>query len=746
MAGNNSEQVTGRFTRLLKIGSPLWSEHGLPILLYLALTILFTWPMVPRFTTHIIGSNYDAYNGLWVMWHTKEALLGHQPLFDLPILYYPEGATLLTHVPGPVTGLFALPFWPWGAEAAHNGAVLISFVLTGYFTYLLGRKMGLERPVSFFAGLLLLAAPMHLNGLLGHTTKVFLGGPPLVIFCLYHVLDQKHRERPAVLWAVATGFAFLFTLLHDSFQFITAGMAVLLVALFFTVTGAAEERIRLLRRLLWVILASLIIAGPLLVMTALAAYDPAITFDHNLTSFKFQPDTLEFILPTPPSRLFGPPAEQLLLKYQIEPTIETTVSISWAALALMLIAAIRGNIQGRFWVVFGLFWVILSLGPALRLFNQTTFTEYGLPVILPYAFLTELPGLDFLRTPGRFMQIGFAVIGIAAAWGLAWLRQRWPRRATVITIAAVFLVLLESWPQSWPMLSLNPVPDFYRQLAGDEEMYGVLDLPITPDEEVPVIMYNATYQIYQMIHSKGIPMGYISRTYDQHPIFPCLYNNPLPDPSDLMVDGQTSPCPFHPFFDLPDNNYRYVVWHKAQPEYSDYRPGAPGELAAAEFLSQYFTGQTPLVDDDLAMVYALPQTADTSVLPTALAFGSNWHAQEGENDFTWRWAESPATLILSTPRYQEVILEILIFSVYVPPEQNTLGQGRLQVELDGRFPVVVDIVAGQMTAVPLELQPGKHTLTLTLEAGSYQPGVFGTDDWRWLSFAVHSLNLRTRPE
>jgi hypothetical protein len=125
MAGNNSEQVTGRFTRLLKIGSPLWSEHGLPILLYLALTILFTWPMVPRFTTHIIGSNYDAYNGLWVMWHTKEALLGHQPLFDLPILYYPEGATLLTHVPGPVTGLFALPFWPWGAEAAHNGAVLI---------------------------------------------------------------------------------------------------------------------------------------------------------------------------------------------------------------------------------------------------------------------------------------------------------------------------------------------------------------------------------------------------------------------------------------------------------------------------------------------------------------------------------------------------------------------------------------------------------------------------------------------
>jgi hypothetical protein len=454
MAENNSERKI-KWRRF-------WEEHGWPLVAFLAVSLGVTWPMAARFTTEIPGDGYDAYNGLWVMWHTKEALLGHQPFFDLPLLYYPQGASLLTHVPGLATGFFALPFWPWGTEAAHNGAVLISFILTGYFTYLLGRTVGLKRSVAFFAGLVLLLAPMHMLGLRGHTTKVFLGTAPLVLLCLFRTLDLNRTTRSSTFWAIATALALLFSLLHDSFQFLTAGAAVLLMTLFLVFAAKTAERRIVIQRFIIVMAASLIVVGPLFYMTAHAASDPDIVVVLNFNSFEYQPDLIEFVLPSTQSRLFGELSTEIFQRFEIEPLIETAVSISLIALPLMLIVAFRGKKQGRFWLAFTLIWVILSFGPTVRLVNHTTFTEYDLPIIMPYAILTDLPGLDFLRTSGRFMQIGFVGVAITAALGLTILRQRWPKQAAVLTAAAILLLLVESWPKPWQTLPLRATPDFYQ--------------------------------------------------------------------------------------------------------------------------------------------------------------------------------------------------------------------------------------------------------------------------------------------
>jgi hypothetical protein len=737
MAGDNSE-------RTLRLRH-WWREHGWAILLYLLLSIGYTWPMAAHFTSQIPGTGYDAYNGIWVMWHTKEAVLGNQPFFDLPTLYYPHGATLLTHVPGLTTGFFALPFWSLGPEAAHNSAVLISFILTGYFTYLLGRTLGLDRASAFLAGLLLLAAPMHLLGLQGHTTKVFLGAAPLVLLCLFRTLDLGRSQWSWGRWAITTALALLFAILHDSFQFLTAGAAVLLVALYALLTASRDGRIRLLQRLSVVILASLMIVGPLVVMTAKAAYNPEIIFDLNAGSFEFQPDVSEFVIPSTQSRLLEAAAAKFFNAFDIGPNIETAIYISFVAYLLMLAAAVWGKVQARFWLVFTLIWMILSVGPTIRFLNQSTFTEYGLPIIMPYAFLTELPGLDFLRTPGRFMQIGFMGVGIAAAFGLALVRQHWPRQAAIITIGVFSLVLLESWPQPWQMITLRTIPEFYQQIAGDEEMYGVLDIPVTFHDAMPNILYNATYQIYQIYHSKGIPMGYISRTYHEHPLFPCLYDPPAGE-SELRINGRQAPCPFHPLYDLPLYNYRYVVVHKPQPENIDYVPGTPGEREAAEFIAQYLGNQTPIIDDALTTVYEMPPAPDASALMTTVGFvDDNWHGLEVVGDDSWRWAQSPAELILTSPITQNVVLEMMIYTVYIPPNQNANYRSRLQVETDTGSHMVVEIEAGKLVAIPLTLSPGKHILTLNLEAGNFQPSAHGGNDPRFLSFAVRYLNLRTTP-
>ena len=718
----------------------LWREHGFPLLVYGLLSLALSWPMVESFTSQIPGHSNDAHNGLWVMWHVKEALLGRQPLYELSGLYYPSGATLLTHIPGPLTGFFALPFWPLGPEAAHNGAALVSFVLTGYFMYLLARGLGFSRPVALFAGVLLLVAPMHVTGLWGHTTKVFLGATPLVLLALLQTLNSRRSPW----WAAATALALLMTLLHDSFQFIITVMGIAFFALAIFLMARREERNFLLKRGLLLVASCAVIVGPLFVATVLAANAPELDLGRNFDSFTFQPDVIEFILPPAHGRLLGPAISRFLQGHGVSQGIETTVSLSWIGLVLCGIALAKGGNRARLWLLFTFIWVVLALGPALKIMGRLEFTEYSLPVIMPYALFTALPGLDFLRTPGRFMQIGFVGFGIAACFGLAWLTARYPRRGGLIAAVAIVLLLLENWPQPWPRMTLRPTPSFYYDIAEDEATYGVLDIPFKPREEDAAIVYNTHYQMYQMVHKKGIAMGYISRTYDIHPVFPCLIPELLMTP-DIQVNGEPVQCYENALYDLAQFNYRYVVRHKPRPEYGDYTPDSWGDQQAAEILDLLFGDQEPLVDDELTTVYEVPAQRGPSQLATSISLRQNWYRIDRDDESTWRWAKSPATFWVYSPRAQAATLEITPFLMYDAGPGGYLGShGVLDVAMDTGFSTAVELNSGEVTRIPLDLPSGVHALTLSLEAGNFQPAAYDTNDYRWLSFAIRSINLETK--
>src|SRR5829696_2073421 len=94
-------------------------EHGAPLLIYTVLSLAITWPTIQHFAISLTAEvGDDPLSGLWTLWHLQQALLGREPLFFAARLYYPEGASLLTHAIGPVLGIIALPFWIFGPEAA----------------------------------------------------------------------------------------------------------------------------------------------------------------------------------------------------------------------------------------------------------------------------------------------------------------------------------------------------------------------------------------------------------------------------------------------------------------------------------------------------------------------------------------------------------------------------------------------------------------------------------------------------
>jgi hypothetical protein len=718
-----------------------WREHGLVLLAYLILSIGLTWPLVPNFTGSLTGMG-DNKHHLWMLWHTRQALLGQDSLFHTSLLYYPYGVTLLTNALGPLMGFFVLPFWPLGPEAVYNGAVLIGFWLTGYCMYLLARGLGFEPEAAFFAGIMLLASPMHLAAVYGHLPQTFIGLPPLALLTLHYALDLRRSKW----WALAVGVIMLLCILHSGEQFVFAGLAIMFFALAIWFAAKREQRRFLLLRGLLISVSVLVLTVPLLYAIGLAASDPNIIVDRNLESFDHQPDLVQFFLPVEFSRLLGTISAVKLFPTCVKSPMETAVYLSWTGLLLCIIAQIGGDKRARRWLLFLLVSMVIALGPTLKVLGRSRFTEYELPIILPYALLTALPGLDFWRTPGRFMLVGSIGLGIAASFGLTWLRCKLPPGLRgPVTVAVIAIVLAEIWPKPWPQERMRPVPEFYRQIAHDQDRYGIFDLPIRPFQEMTFsswyVYYSSYYQMYQLTHGKGIASGYIARPYTVHPVFGHLISESTSDAvvrDDMRVNGQPVNRYANAEYELARNGYRYVVYHKPQDWYPEYKPGSWGERISQQFIREVFGQRTPVVDDKLITVYQVGTVTETAQsLTTTIALMESTEACWRERITGKRWGISPATFYIASPNPELAYLEVSLADI-VDKSGRWIGGGVLILESAHSISTSASIISNGVVTLPLVLAPGSQIITLTLQRDSRQG-----DAPSYLNFAINYVNLLT---
>lgn len=706
----------------------------MPLVGFLVLSLVVTWPLVRNFSTAILGIDETRHN-LWVLWHAKQALLGREPVFSTHLLYYPLGITLLIHSSGPLLGWLTLPAWLISPAAVYNAALLISFSLSGYFMYLLARAFKMSRGISWFVGGVFLAAPIHTVFLyVGHLGQVFLGMLPLTLLAFHYALDLE-RSR---WWTIAPGIVLGFTLLDAGWNFISAILGAAAFVIILLLTEPRERRRLIFQRVVLVAVSVFVSTAPLLFMTIAASRNPAIPTSRNVSSFAYQPDLMQFLLPVPvTSRITGPLVARLVSSYDsYHWHFEMAVFIPWMCWGLSLLALLTGNRSSKRWVPFSLFFLLLALGPTLLVSGKRLFTVYDLPIVLPYAFLSSLPVFDVIRTPGRFVQMGYVGIAMLAGWGTTWLGSLMSgaRRNVMLAVIST-LTLLEIWPCSFPQEHLREVPDFYRQIADDKEMYGVFDLPIRPylkrEFHSSYIQYSAYYQMYQMTHGKGIATGYISRQYEVHPLFGHIISDAVttfPLQHNVFVNGIPANRYANVLYELVKYNYRYVVFHKPQAEYPDYKPGSWGELMAKDFVQEVFGTQPPLSDDGLATVYEVPsQVALDQIIPTIAL-------RDAEE-----WVTSPATFYVAVPEKDMATLTFRASSIQMSASGEVLEKGWLTLESADGARVESEIRVGEALTLPLSLLPGSQIVTVTITSEQLQ-----LPDADPLNFAVGFVNLHTR--
>lgn len=371
------------------------------------LALLIAGPDLGRLGQELPGYfNTDAAGAVYLHDAFHRAILALRWPGTDPDQLWPVGAPLWACNGGnslemALSGLFRLLLpWPaWLSAASYAWIPLNALAF-----YPLGRQLWGRVDAAVAGGALWASSPVLLGELAaGRLTQVALAGLPLAVLGLLRVSE---RSRRADLWLAGAGLA----LTGVGYWFYAIFLA-LLTPVFF-LHGRAH---RPPRRLLLDLLAALGIGAALALPFALPALAPHLGGEG----------------PAPPldPRTASPFFDNALRIVGEQPRqLRGWLPLAWLAGAAATLA--WGRRQGL-WLALGGLCALFALGPATRV-GESAFW-------LPYALLWQnLPLLERLTHPGRWLGVGAIFLAILAADGLA-------RRAP----AALWLLLLGSLGQLW---------------------------------------------------------------------------------------------------------------------------------------------------------------------------------------------------------------------------------------------------------------------------------------------------------
>jgi hypothetical protein len=210
------------------------------------------------------------------------------------------------------------------------------------------------------------------------------------------------------------------------------------------------------------------LATPMVVAQLTRTYPEDVFIDQQDTG---QADLLAYVLPSHYHPLWGDAAFRLY-----ENLIGNRVRIpflGYTAIGLALYGMVRRWRTARFWVLAAIVYIVLALGPQLRVNGQ-----FYPQVPMPYRLVGDLFFVRILRKPQRFNLFVGLPVGMLASLGVtALLRQRSFKRKSVLLAGVVgALILFEYCPI--PYSTTRPViPAWYHQLAQEPGHFAVLDLP-----------------------------------------------------------------------------------------------------------------------------------------------------------------------------------------------------------------------------------------------------------------------------
>ena len=476
--------VAGGSPRHLGVPPQLIERPRNAALLYLALTLLMTFPLAWQWRGSIPAGAGDIWQNYWNFWWWKQCLLeGFNPLHS-PLLFFPNGADLVFHTHSPFNQVLAMPVnLLFGEAAAYNFCILFALTLIGFGTYLLVRELTGSAEAGVLAGIVFAYFPQTIEQTLEHLNLFSLQFIPLA---LYFLLRWSRSLR--LIDALAFGACFGLNALCSWHL----GLKLVMVVTPWMAWLAWRHRPR------WreyvggagaaTILAVLLVL-PLLVPILTLIVDGDDYFLKQAVPRGIDPTYL--LTPSYANPLLG----QLVTERYLNRAYQASGFVCYLGfipIALATTALVRARRKTWPWLVLFAGGVVLALG-AEFLWNGTWYRE----VTLPFAALREFPFLQNLRVANRFMIL--AGLGLAVLAGYGWQSLRIRSYWAFPLIAALILVEFSWLPFPLQKVEFSPLLQEVASRPG-----AVLDLPFHQRSRAVGNMANQT------VHGRPIGDGYLS--------------------------------------------------------------------------------------------------------------------------------------------------------------------------------------------------------------------------------------------
>ena len=164
--------------------------HVIPLLLFAALAVLWTFPLALHVRTHIPGDPGDNFSFLWNLWWMRRALdAADLSFFHSNYLFFPLGVDLVNHPHTALQGLLtATALRPLSIVEAENLYVLASVFANAAAAYALAFDITRRRRAAILAAVTFAGSPYIAAHLRGHFDLLSAWVLPLFALCFRRAL------------------------------------------------------------------------------------------------------------------------------------------------------------------------------------------------------------------------------------------------------------------------------------------------------------------------------------------------------------------------------------------------------------------------------------------------------------------------------------------------------------------------------------------------------------------------------
>ena len=649
------------------VSKKMFYEHLSVIFIFSVLTIILTFPVILDFATEAAGLEncYDSCHMIWRFWWTDFSFQNNLDFQHPNYIFYPDGTDIGGNLAYFTTfiGFLLVQFSDY--VVAWNIIWFLGLVFGGYGCYLLANNFNKNYLSSIIAGIIFTFTTYHMSHSMEHIGLSMIVWIPIFVLFLFKLLEKQSKY-----YAIVGGIIFfLVSLTHLYYSVFIAMFSIV----FFTVYIFRQKKVsnKIFVTNFSMLLTIGLISTSILFLSNPTPNDESSDMPLEL-HIKFSTSLENLVIPTFYQTTQTLSDNGIITSFYsffdktatLDRHAEGDIFLGYSVIFLSALAVIRyRQNHAWFWLLICGIFVVMSFGPELKIFNQSTGIEMPNKV-----FYDAIPEWDEIRAPARFIVMANLALSILASYAVYGLiKNKFSSFKQQIMLASIigFVILFEFSMIPYPSFA-QPIPDIYEEIKNDESKFAILPIPIGGTGygelmSLPTILY------HQIHHEKPIYGGYESRpsleameSTQTYFLNMFQWNGSKDDV--IKQDLTTHGLSLFDYFDI-----KYVTLHKellirdvtnlgkCMPE-ETLVTTANGNQCLPQFvpetrqlMSEILSGDNPFYEDDSVVVYKIPKSDS---LEPFLLLGSGLY--EFDSGYNGRLTMENFEILIVNPTNSEI--------------------------------------------------------------------------------------------